>query len=244
MSNDNVFERLWKLQVQVNRLVLEGKRDPKALIGFYQGVMEEPTFDVKSSISEEIDYRELTKYVTPDGKITLENFKKALKPRWNTWKTIKLGTLKNVEEIRQALKASGNSIGDWANDILGKPAFTVSETEQDAELVNVSVGELGFKDGARYADICKRANELGLGLCPAEVGPQLRLQFKDQPKSTYVVVTMEAITGSGGDLSVFYVERCGDGDQCLSAIYGYAGCVWDANLRFGIIPKKVAFSSK
>jgi hypothetical protein len=237
MSNDNLFERLWKLQTQINRLVLEGKRDLKILIDFYQKVMEEPTSDTNPFLGD-IDYQELAKFVTPDGKITLENFRKALKPIWKTWKTIKLGTLKNVEEIRQALKASGNSIGDWANDILGKPAFKVSETEQDVELVNVSVLELGFKQGACYADICKRALELGLDLCPAEVGPQLRLQWKDQPKGTCVVVAMEAITDSDGGLRVFHVERYDDGGQYLSAYRGYADDVWDGDVRFLFLRRK------
>jgi hypothetical protein len=157
---------------------------------------------------------------------------------WKTWMTIKLGRQKSVEEIRQALKASGNNISDWANDILGKPAFTVSETEQDVELVNVSVEELGFKQSACYADICKRAFELGLDLCPAEVGPQLRLQYKDQPKGTYVVVAMNAITDSDGDLLVFSVERCDDGDRYLDAGSGNVGNIWVASNRFVFLRRK------
>ena len=31
---------------------------------------------------------------------------------WKTWMTVKLGTFKNVDEIRKALKAGGHSIGD------------------------------------------------------------------------------------------------------------------------------------
>lgn len=157
---------------------------------------------------------------------------------WKTWMTIKLGRQKSVEEIRQALKASGNNISDWANDILGKPAFTVSETEQDVELVNVSIEELGFKQSACYADICKRALELGLDLCPAEVGPQLRLQYKDQPKGTYVVVAMNAITDSDGDLLVFSVERCDDGDRYLDAGSGNVGNIWVASNRFVFLRRK------
>jgi hypothetical protein len=157
---------------------------------------------------------------------------------WKTWKTVKIGTFKNVDEIRQALKAGGHFIGDWANDILGKPAFKVSETEQDVELVNVSVEELGFKQGACYADICKRALELGLDLCLAEVGPQLRLQWKDQSKGTYVVVAMEAITVSVGNLGVFGVGRYDDGEQYLDANLGDAGYVWRAYYRFVFLRRK------
>lgn len=48
MSNDNVFERLWKLQTQVNRLVLEGKRDPEEMVTFYQKVLEKSCSPVSS----------------------------------------------------------------------------------------------------------------------------------------------------------------------------------------------------
>jgi len=157
---------------------------------------------------------------------------------WKTWKTIKLGTFNSVDEIRKALKAGGFTVNDRSNDILGKPAFTMSNTEQDVELVNVSVEELGFKDGTRYTDICKRALELGLDYCPAEVGPQLRLQFKDQPKGTYVVVAMKTITVSDGHPRVFRVECYGNGEPYLSTLYGYASSDWDASVRFVFVRRK------
>ena len=103
------------------------------------------------------------------------------------WKTIKLGTgLKTADDFRQALKASGFEIGNWANDILGKPAFTAAAKETEVELVRVSVAERGFKNGATRKDIYQRAQELGLELCPNEVGPQLRLQYKDQPYNEWL----------------------------------------------------------
>lgn len=48
MSNDNVYERLWKLQASVNKLILDGKRDPKMVANVYQGILSgsvEVTFD-------------------------------------------------------------------------------------------------------------------------------------------------------------------------------------------------------
>ena len=57
------------------------------------------------------------------------------------------------------------------------PDFIVSNTRTQVTLVNISVADLGFKGGASYPDIYKRAQELGLQLAPAEVGPQLRLQY-------------------------------------------------------------------
>jgi len=113
-------------------------------------------------------------------------------PEFAVWKTIKLGTgLKNADDFRKAIKKGGMRIGDWSNDILRKPAFKVSKTEIELDLVNVSVRELGFKQGAKRSDIITKALELGLQLCPSEVGPQLRLQYTDQPNGEWLLVGMD-----------------------------------------------------
>lgn len=149
------------------------------------------------------------------------------------WKTIRLGTgLKTSADFRKALKQSGCDIGDWAKDILGKPAFTVSATETEVDLANVSVADLGFKNGAKRSEIYDRAKELGLALCPAEVGPQLRLQYLDQPNDERLRIAMEPIADSGRVLGVFFVERYDGGDRWLSADYGFPEYFWNAGDRF------------
>lgn len=151
---------------------------------------------------------------------------------WKTWKTIKLGTgLKTADDFRKALKASGFKIGDWANDILGKPAFTAASKEIELELVKVSVGELGFKNGATRQEIYQRAQELGLKTCPNEVGPQLRLQYKDQSNGEWLLVAMEPITDSDGDLGLFRVEHYGFG-LWLNGGYDGPDDVWLADDQF------------
>ncbi|HSE35365.1 MAG TPA: hypothetical protein VLB83_04555 [Candidatus Paceibacterota bacterium] len=40
MSNDNQIERLWKLQATVNKLILDGKRDPREVSDILQGILE------------------------------------------------------------------------------------------------------------------------------------------------------------------------------------------------------------
>jgi len=151
---------------------------------------------------------------------------------WKTWKTIKLGTgLKTAEDFRKALKAIGCKIGDWANDILGKSAFSAASKEAELELVRVSVKELGFKKGATRQEIYQRAQELGLKICPNEVGPQLRLQYENQPNGEWIVVAMEPISDSVGDLGLFHVERVGH-DRWLFGNYGGHGYVWNADNEF------------
>ncbi len=155
------------------------------------------------------------------------------------WKTIKLGTgLKTADDFRVAIKAAGMYIGDWGNDILGKHAFTARSEETEVELVVASVAELGFKDGATRKDIYVRAQELGLDLCPPEVGPQLRLQYTDQPKGEWLVIAMEPMIDSDDSRGLFNVKRSGDGEQYLDGFYGYPGCVWPADVRFVFLRRK------
>lgn len=114
------------------------------------------------------------------------------KRRFKTWKTIALGTgLKMGADFHRALISSGYKIGGWGtNAILDNSSFTVASRLTKVALVNVSVRDLGFyrKRGrvddilsATIDEIYNRAQEYELGICPIEVGPQLRSQYPDQP---------------------------------------------------------------
>jgi len=162
-------------------------------------------------------------------------------PTFPVWRTIKLGTgLKTADDFRQALKLkqAGCKISDWANNILGKPAFIATATEMEVDLVNVSVAELGFKEGATRKDIYDKAIKLGLELCPNEVGPQLRLQYRDQPEGERLRIAMKPIADSDGDLTIFYVVHDDDG-VWLHGSNGYPDDFWSGDNRFVFVrPRK------
>lgn len=164
---------------------------------------------------------------------------KELECQLKIWKTIKLGTgLKTADEFRKALKDKGFNISDWANDILGKSAFTVATEETEVDLVKVTVAELGFRKGVRRDQIYERAKELGLELCPPEVGPQLRLQCQDQPNGEWVLIGMEPITDSDGGLCVFRVGRA-DSGLWLYSYWGDPGGLWGPDRRWVFrLPRK------
>jgi hypothetical protein len=63
------------------------------------------------------------------------------------------------------------------DETLGRPVFDLSKMRRDARLAVLTVSELGFEEeGVSLADVYARGRQPGLELCPAEVGPQLRLQ--------------------------------------------------------------------
>jgi len=147
------------------------------------------------------------------------------------WNRIKVGTFKNVDEIRKALKKANVNVSQWASDILNK--VTVSTTEEEFDLVNVSPTELGFKGNTSRKDIYDQAIKSGLELCSAEDGPQAVLQFGGQIKNgEWFVIGMEPITDSDGDLRLFYVGLHDGGELWLYAHRGDPEGIWDAGSRF------------
>lgn len=152
------------------------------------------------------------------------------------WKTIKLGTEKSAKDLKKALERGKYPIGTYAEQILKKVVVAESETELD--LVIVTPRELGFTENTRRDAIYERAQELGLQLCPNEVGPQLRLQYGDQPLNEWMVIGMEPLTDSDGDLRLFYVVHLSDG-RWLHSNYGSPDDVWSLDYRFVFaLPRK------
>jgi len=152
-----------------------------------------------------------------------------------TFKIIEIGTHKDVKSLRKALEESGARIGDWASDILNKTKLSISK--QSLDLVVRSVKELGFPNGAQYQDICKAAESQGLDLCPAEVGPQLRLQKPDQPNGEWLVIAMEPIKDSDGNLKLFNVKR-NDDDLWLYTVYGNPDDFYDDDGHLVFVRRK------
>jgi hypothetical protein len=128
------------------------------------------------------------------------------------WKTITIGTFANFFALSNALDAAGCGIGNSAGEILARPIFTLRDTKTNVELLTVSAAELGFQtDTALLADIYARAKQLGFGLAAAEVAPQLRLQYFDQPIGEFLIIGMEPITTWKGDPVILNVANGGAG---------------------------------
>ena len=197
---------------------------------------------------EEIDFEQarLQEFVIRDPKGAGEQFGAFLKNggrvvvdvrAFQAWKNIKLGTHKDAAALKQAIVENGLQLSEWASDILGKPAFTEAAEERTVDLANISVADLGFAKATPLKDIYARAIELGLSLCPAEVGPQLRLQYLDQPKGELLLIAMEAITDSKGDRRILDVAHDDEG-RTLYAHLGNPDYLWNHDDRFVFVFRK------
>ena len=158
----------------------------------------------------------------------------------SVWKTITIGTFANVFALSTALDAVGCGIGNSAGEILARPTFTLRGAKTNVELFTVSAAELGFKtDTASLADIFARAKQLGFGLAAAEVGPQLRLQYIDQPIGEFLIIGMEPIRTWTGEPVILNVANGGAG-LALIGQDGSAGAQISAASRFLFARPKTA----
>lgn len=191
-------------------------------------------------VSHLSEFYELTteeiQWVIQNPKKAIVLFIEAIRNRkhriFSIWKTIDIGTgLQNVDDFCQAIADIGGKVFKWAKDIMGKSDFTVSQELTKLNLVKVSVADLDFPDGATLKKIYERAISIGLKLVPAEAGPQLRLQYTNQPIDEWLLMAMEPIKDSGGDPLIFHVQHDDDG-LWLYARYGHPGLVWHSGRVF------------
>jgi hypothetical protein len=90
--------------------------------------------------------------------------------------------------------------------------------------VRLRVKDLGFPDGALTREIIGserdrdifgnsapftggKGKELGLEICPPDLGPYLRLEYTDQPSGESLYIAMKPINVSDGEPHIFVVAH-------------------------------------
>lgn len=117
--------------------------------------------------------------------------------------------------------AGGYSVSNWARKAMVWPAFTTLSEATTLKLGWITVQNLGFTEEPTMTELFTRIKEVG-ALCPAEVGPHLRLADKDQKRGTrYEIAVLEPTAGltPEGNPNFFCVGRDGDGERWLDADY-------------------------
>ena len=143
--------------------------------------------------------------------------------------TIEIGG-KSADQLEREMEQAGIHVYDYAKDMLHSPDFTTNPTPINIDTVRLKVGDLGFSSSATTDQIYAKAKELGLELCPAEVGPHKRLK-DDQPLGEWEYIAMKQIADRRGDPLVFWLGRRGDG-LWLRSSWADPGSSWDPDNQF------------
>lgn len=149
--------------------------------------------------------------------------------------TVKIGTgIKDKNGFYEAFITAGMKMGGWASDIMLKPSFLTSNSFLSISLSIKAVSELGFKKGARRDEIFEAVRQFGLLKCLTEIGPQLRLQYPDQPEGEWLVICMDPIIDSNGDPRMFQVGHNSRG-LWLVADLGDPVHIWKPHKKFVLL---------
>ncbi len=158
----------------------------------YVGKLEPGIFDKIQEFNIEHIYTSF-----PEGKIRKE--------------TIEIGG-KTEKDLEKELKEKKINISGYAKDMMKNRDFMTLKKAEQADLVHLKVGDLfSDKQGHTTDEIYRQAEKLGLELCPAEVGPNYRLKYINQPLNERIYVAMKPISDRDGYPRVFELVRHEDG---------------------------------
>ena len=155
-------------------------------------------------------------------------------------RAITIGGLTKAELLEQ-LRRNAISLNESADKLFASDRFTTAEIRRSCSTVELTVRDLGFPQGTTTTDIYARAAALGLGLCPLELGPHLRLQYLDQPEGYWgqpirkhqapsgsITIASEPLTPDDDVPKGFYVRRI-KGELWLRGYRAGPDHVWEAD---------------
>ena len=108
----------------------------------------------------------------------------------------------------EALQEKGYKVNKYAEDILNQ---LTDIPEEQLRLKKITVRDLGLSPSATIEKIHEAAEKKGLKPCPPWVGPQYRMQCKDDERT---LIGMEPMTAPDGAAGIFGVYRR-DSDRWL-----------------------------
>jgi hypothetical protein len=133
---------------------------------------------------------------------------------------------KTKEQLRIEMEQAGVTVSSYAEEMMKILYFTTLPVAQMLDTVRLKVGDLGLSGYPTTDQVYRKAEKLGLELCPAEVGPHMRLATKDQPLGDYYWIGMKQITDSRGTPHIFGPGR-GGGGLWLDGYWAGPGREWN-----------------
>lgn len=125
-------------------------------------------------------------------------------------RTVEVGHL-SKSELLQEFERHSIKMNEYGNRLFADALFARSESPRILKTFELQARNLGFHQGAIWADILRAAMERGLALCPIDAGPYLRLQYLDQPEGFWITVASQKLFDRDDYPNGFYLRRLADG---------------------------------
>ncbi|MDN4492612.1 helicase [Ureibacillus aquaedulcis] len=158
-------------------------------------------------------------------------------------RTLEIGGLTKFQLMEQ-FKQHSIMMNNYGERLFFDGLFTTSETKYSLQIVELTVRQLGFPEGATLPQLFNQANELGLKLCPLELGPYLRLEYLDQTEgntnqlslqnsapSGSITIASELVRDDDDFPKGFYIRKI-DGVLWLRGYLADSLHVWNPDDRF------------
>lgn len=153
---------------------------------------------------------------------------------------VRLGGL-TKEALLVKLREAAVQMNVYATAFLFDERFVVSKTAYVLDVEICSLASLGLRDGGNFSQVLAAALACGLHPCPAEVGPQLRLQLLDQledrtgddasergaPRGSITVASTPLKENDDDFPKGLYLRRL-DGSLWLRGYRSWPGHIWRA----------------
>jgi len=210
----------------------EINKNTKIYIGeFFVGLFQSNIENIYSSFPE----GKISKFEMTVGGKTKEKLLNELEDRKKLTETDK-DKIYVSDYVEDMLKNNDFEKSFYENTDAPREQWILKKSET-ANFVKLKIGDLGFPNGATTDEIYQKAEELGLELCPAETGLDLRLHYKDifnkeQPLGEYFRVAMKQIAGRDGYPYVFSVNRSDGGKAWLRTYSASPDYRWSSDTEF------------
>jgi len=84
------------------------------------------------------------------------------------------------DELLLKLERASISLNEYSKQLFASDLFVTSAEAGSASIIELTVEDLGFQNGATLVEINDRMKPLNLSECPLEIGPYFRLHYIDQ----------------------------------------------------------------
>nr|WP_188634367.1 helicase [Lentibacillus kapialis] len=96
-------------------------------------------------------------------------------------RTVVVGGL-TKSQLFQKMQQHSIMMNELGKKLFADDRFTTTDKTYSLKTVELTVRDLGLPEGATTSQLFTRAMQLDLALCPLELGPYLRLEYRDQPE--------------------------------------------------------------